>query len=66
MPLIQVTMLEGRSPEQKRALLDALTDAAHESIDAPREAIRVWLTEVKPDAFMAGGVLAADRQAGKP
>ncbi|MFI7708673.1 2-hydroxymuconate tautomerase [Nonomuraea sp. NPDC049480] len=66
MPLIQVTMQEGRSPEQKRALLAAITTAVHDSIGVPVEAVRVWVVEVSPEAFMAGGVLAAERQKPRP
>ena len=46
MPLIQVTMIEGRTAEQKRALLDAITEAVHQAIGAPLESIRAWVTDV--------------------
>jgi 4-oxalocrotonate tautomerase len=62
MPLIHVTMTEGRTKEQKRALLAAITDAAVESIGAPRPSVRVWITEVPPDEFMAAGELLSERQ----
>ena len=62
MPLIQVHMATGRSDEQKRALLAAITDAVHASIGAPVPSIRVWISEMEPTEFMAGGVLMADRQ----
>jgi 4-oxalocrotonate tautomerase len=61
MPLIQIMLLAGRDAEQKKALLSAVTAAAHESIGAPVESIRVWIVETQPDGFMTGGVLAADR-----
>ncbi|MDJ0962358.1 MAG: 2-hydroxymuconate tautomerase [Acidimicrobiia bacterium] len=63
MPLINVHMAKGRTPEQKRALLEALTDAAVDSIGAPRDSVRVWITEVEATDFMAGGELLADKQA---
>ncbi len=46
MPLVQINMLTGRSPEQKEALLRAVTDAVHESIGAPIPSIRVWINEL--------------------
>lgn len=63
MPLIHVTMIEGRTPEQKRALLTAITAAVHESIGAPIGSIRAWVTDVPSEQFMSGGTLAADRRA---
>ena len=63
MPLVNVHMAQGRSPEQKRALMDAITDAMHEHVGAPRESVRVWITEVANTDFMAGGELLADKQA---
>jgi 4-oxalocrotonate tautomerase len=63
MPLIQVHLAAGRTDEQKRALLTAITEAVHNSIGAPIPSIRVWISEMQPTEFMAGGVLMADRQA---
>ena len=31
--------------DAKRALMDAITDAMHEHIGAPRESVRVWINE---------------------
>jgi 4-oxalocrotonate tautomerase len=65
MPLIQVNMAAGRTDEQKRALLAAITEAVHTSIGAPIPSIRVWINEFPPTEFMAGGELMADRLAAK-
>jgi 4-oxalocrotonate tautomerase len=62
-PLIQISMARGRTTEQKRALLEAVTRAVHESIAAPIPSIRVWIHEFGPDEFIAGGEILADRQA---
>ncbi len=61
MPLIEVTLVQGRSPEQLRALIGALTRAAHTSIDAPVEAIRVVVREVPATHWAAGDVTIAER-----
>jgi len=61
MPLVEIHMLEGRTDEQKKALLTAVTAAVHGSIGAPLESIRVWVQEFSPREFMIAGVLAADR-----
>ena len=63
MPLIQVSMAAGRTDQQKRALLQALTAAAHEAIGAPVASIRVWIHEFPPENFIVGGEVMADRLA---
>ncbi len=55
MPLIEVTLIEGRSPEALRALMRRLTDAAEEAIGAPRASIRVVLREVPATHWAVGG-----------
>jgi 4-oxalocrotonate tautomerase len=62
MPLIEIHLLEGRTDEQKKALLTAVTSAVRESIGAPLETIRVWVQEFSPREYMAAGVLAADKK----
>jgi 4-oxalocrotonate tautomerase len=63
MPLVQVTLANGRSSEQLRALGEALTAAVEESIGAPRESIRVVLTECEPQHWFVGGETLADLRA---
>lgn len=63
MPLVNVTMARGRTIEQKSAMLHAIADAIHESIGAPRDSIRVWVTEVDNTDFLAGTEILADKQA---
>jgi 4-oxalocrotonate tautomerase len=62
MPLIEVTLAEGRSPEQLRALQSKLTEAAQEAVEAPKESIRVVLREVPPTHWAAGDVTIAERR----
>jgi 4-oxalocrotonate tautomerase len=62
MPLVEIHLLEGRTDEQKKALLAAVTEAVHGSIGAPLETIRVWVQEFSTKEYMAAGVLAADRK----
>lgn len=62
MPLIAIHLLEGRTDEQKKALLSSVTRAVQESIGAPVESIRVWVQEFAPTEYMAAGVLAADKK----
>lgn len=55
MPIIDVTLIEGRAPEKKRALIEKLTEAAVEALDAPIESVRVIIREVPAAHFGAGG-----------
>ena len=60
MPLIEIHMLRGRTEAQKRRLLQAVTDAARESLDAPLPSIRVWIHEFGAEDYMAAGKLRAE------
>lgn len=62
MPLIEIHMLEGRTEEQKKALLESVTRAVRESIGAPVETIRVWIQEFSRPGYMAAGVWYGDRK----
>jgi 4-oxalocrotonate tautomerase len=63
MPLIQITMLAGRSADQKRKIAKRLTDVMVEDAGAKREAIVVTFVEVSRESYASGGVLMADKQA---
>jgi 4-oxalocrotonate tautomerase len=56
-------MATGRTPGQKRALLEAITDAVEQHLEAPRDSVRVWITEFADTDYMAGGELLRDRRA---
>lgn len=56
MPIIQVSLVEGRSPQAKAELIRALTEATIAAIGAPRESIRVLLQELPPAHWGVGGI----------
>lgn len=62
MPLVEITIIQGRTPEQKRALLTEVTDAVERSIAAPREAIRVAIRELPSEHWAIGGVSIAEKR----
>lgn len=64
MPIIEVTLAEGRTPAQLRALIHGLTAAAQEALDAPLDAVRVILRETPPGHFAAGDVTLEERRRG--
>ncbi|BBB28632.1 4-oxalocrotonate tautomerase [Neptunomonas japonica] len=55
MPIVQVNMLEGRTDEQKEALIREITEAMVRSISAPRESVRVMINEMPKQHFGIGG-----------
>ena len=55
MPLIQVQMFTGRTPQQKRDLVRALTDAFVETAGSTPESIDVILTDVEHSEWAQGG-----------
>jgi 4-oxalocrotonate tautomerase len=63
MPLVHVSMADGRTTEQKRALLDGITKTVQETTGASLESIRVWITEFPATDYMAAGELLADKRA---
>ena len=60
MPLIEIHMLEGRTNEQKKKLMEAVTEAVYKSIQAPLPTIRVWIHEFSPRDYMIAGKLKSD------
>jgi 4-oxalocrotonate tautomerase len=62
MPLVEVTMVEGRTPEQIRALIEAVTSAVETSVGASREAIRVLIRELPATHWAAGGQTIAEKR----
>ena len=63
MPVIQVDMFAGRSVEQKRTLVKALTDAFVNSTGARPESVQVILRDIDKQDWGIAGELASDRAA---
>lgn len=55
MPVVNITLVEGRSGAQLRALVESVTAAVEESIGAARDSVRVILHEVPATHFAVGG-----------
>ena len=62
MPLIEIHLLEGRTDEKKKALLEGVTKAVRDSLDVPLTSIRVWIQEFSPKDYMVAGELYAERK----
>lgn len=61
MPMVQITMLEGRTAEQKRKLAQRITDALVEEAGTKREGIMIAFHEVSRESYASGGVLMIDK-----
>ncbi|SFM77340.1 2-hydroxymuconate tautomerase [Marinobacter zhejiangensis] len=55
MPVAQLNILEGRSDEQKEALIREVSEAICRSLDAPLESVRVIINEMPKQHFGIAG-----------
>jgi 4-oxalocrotonate tautomerase len=58
MPFAQLYILEGRTEEQKRALIEKVTTAIVEAVNAPKDNVRVWIHDVPKENWGIAGVSA--------
>ena len=61
MPIITVKMLEGRTEEQKRALVEKVTEAVSETAGAPKEKIVVFIEEMPKNHYAVAGKRLSDQ-----
>ena len=62
MPTIRVELLEGRTPEQKTALVKALIQATVESLGSKAESVDVVLFDIPRQNWATGGVQWSERK----
>ena len=62
MPIIQVNMFEGRTLDQKRALVANMTDAVVKSLNVKQDDVRIIIQEMARQDYAIAGVLAADKK----
>ncbi len=63
MPVVHVHMLSGRTPEQKRRLVAAITRALVEEAAAKPDAVTVVLHDAEPNDWAEGGRLLGEKKA---
>lgn len=61
MPHVQITWVEGRSPEQKRAIAEKVTQVLVEEGKAKRENIHVAFLDVAKTNYAEAGILVSDQ-----
>ena len=60
MPFAQIYMIEGRTEEQKRAVIKEVTEALERAVGAPKQNIRVWIHDVPKENWGIAGESALD------
>lgn len=60
MPIARLSIMEGRSTEEVADLIDAVTEAIHQSLRAPRPNIRVLVDEVPLSHWGIAGKTASE------
>ncbi|HCY14976.1 MAG: 4-oxalocrotonate tautomerase [Curvibacter sp. GWA2_64_110] len=61
MPTIRVEMFEGRTPEQKREFVKAVTEAACKTLGTKPESVDVILTDIRKSDWATGGVFWSEK-----
>lgn len=61
MPFVTIVLKEGRTPDQKRELAKAVTDAVVRTVGAKAEAVHIVIHDEPAHNLANAGVLLADR-----
>lgn len=62
MPIVRVTLAEGRTPEQKKAAALEITDTLVRLCNAHAEHVYVLFEDVPPDEWTVGGETITERK----
>jgi 4-oxalocrotonate tautomerase len=62
MPIIQIHLIEGRTVDQKRALVDKVTKAVCETVNVTPEHVKIILLDMARHDYATAGVLKLDEQ----
>ncbi|WP_424191862.1 tautomerase family protein [Ampullimonas aquatilis] len=61
MPIIEMHLLEGRTVEQRRAAVAAITEAVTRSLGVKAESVRILITQHDKDEFSVAGVTVGSK-----
>jgi len=62
MPIIQIHLIEGRSVDQKRALVEKVTQAVCETVNVTPEHVKIILLDMAKHDYAQAGVLKLDEK----
>jgi 4-oxalocrotonate tautomerase len=57
MPTIHVEMFEGRTADQKKSLVEKVTQAAVDALGCKPESVDIIITDIRKDNWATGGKL---------
>ena len=60
MPVVQIEMIKGRTLQQKRDMVQKVTDALVDTIQCKKEAVTIVIREVDKENIAKAGVLHSD------
>jgi 4-oxalocrotonate tautomerase len=56
MPIVQISLLPGRTPEKKEELMRKVTEAIVEALQIPKDRVRILLYEMPKENIAYGGI----------
>jgi len=59
---VQITMLDGRTTEQKRRAAKRITEVLHDELNVNPEKLTIAFVEVPRDSYASNGTLISDRE----
>ena len=63
MPIVVVNIKEGRTLDQKRAMVTKMTEVLCETMEVKESSVRIIINEMKKDNFAIAGTLVCDNPA---
>lgn len=60
MPIVQIEILKGRTLQQKRAMVQQVTDVLVDTIQCKRDAVTIVIREMDQENLAKAGVLHSD------
>jgi len=61
MPIVTVQLLEGRTHEQKKAMVEKVTKVVAETTNASPDNVKIIISEMSKNHFASAGVLASEK-----
>ncbi|MDN4075398.1 4-oxalocrotonate tautomerase [Fictibacillus terranigra] len=62
MPIVNIQLLEGRPEEKIKEVIHNVTEVISATLDAPKENVRVLVSEVPKTHWGIGGTTVSDKQ----
>ncbi|AHF06698.1 4-oxalocrotonate tautomerase [Desulfitobacterium metallireducens] len=62
MPIVQIDLLEGRTYEQKKAMVEKITEVLMETAEAKRESISIIIRDMPRENYAHAGQLASEKK----